>query len=224
MDKNRLFLQAIGKFLLGVIVIGLLLFLPAGSLQYWQAWLLMGILFVPMFFAGLVMMAKNPELLRKRLNAKEEEKEQQTVVKLSGLLFVAAFVVAGLNWRFDWCVLPDWAVWVSAGLFLICYLLYAEVLRENAYLSRTIEVQENQKVIDTGLYGVVRHPMYMATTILFLTMPLVLASPFSFLIMLLYIPLIAKRIKNEERVLEEGLEDYKEYKRKVKYKVIPFVW
>ena len=224
MDKNRLFLQAIGKFLLGVIVIGLLLFLPAGSLQYWQAWLLMGILFVPMFFAGLVMMAKNPELLRKRLNAKEEEKEQQTVVKLSGLLFVAAFVVAGLNWRFDWCLLPDWAVWVSAGLFLICYLLYAEVLRENAYLSRTIEVQENQKVIDTGLYGVVRHPMYMATTILFLTMPLVLASPFSFLIMLLYIPLIAKRIKNEERVLEEGLEGYKEYKRKVKYKVIPFVW
>ena len=224
MDKNRLFLQAIGKFLLGVIVIGLLLFLPAGSLQYWQAWLLMGILFVPMFFAGLVMMAKNPELLRKRLNAKEEEKEQQTVVKLSGLLFVAAFVVAGLNWRFDWCVLPDWAVWVSAGLFLICYLLYAEVLRENAYLSRTIEVQENQKVIDTGLYGVVRHPMYMATTILFLTMPLVLASPFSFLIMLLYIPLIAKRIKNEERVLEEGLEGYKEYKRKVKYKVLPFVW
>ncbi len=224
MDKNRLFLQAIGKFLLGVIVIGLLLFLPAGSLQYWQAWLLMGILFVPMFFAGLVMMAKNPELLRKRLNAKEEEKEQQTVVKLSGLLFIAAFVVAGLNWRFGWCMLPDWAVWVSAGLFLICYLLYAEVLRENSYLSRTIEVQENQKVIDTGLYGVVRHPMYMATTVLFLAMPLVLASPLSFLIMSLYIPLIAKRVKNEEKVLEEGLEGYKEYKRKVKHKVIPFVW
>ena len=224
MDKNRLFLQAIGKFLLGVIVIGLLLFLPAGSLQYWQGWLLMGILFVPMFCAGLVMMAKNPELLRKRLNAKEEEKEQQTVVKLSGLLFVAAFAVAGLNWRLCWCILPDWAVWVSAGLFLICYLLYAEVLRENAYLSRTIEVQENQKVIDTGLYGVVRHPMYMATTVLFLAMPLVLASPLSFLIMLLYIPLIAKRIKNEERVLEEGLKGYKEYKQKLKYKVIPFVW
>ena len=224
MDKNKLFLQAIGKFLLGVIVIGLLLFLPAGSLQYWQGWLLTGILFVPMFFAGLVMMTKNPELLRKRLNAKEEEKEQQTVVKLSGLLFVAAFVVAGLNRRFGWCMLPDWAVWASAGLFLICYLLYAEVLRENTYLSRTIEVQENQKVIDTGLYGVVRHPMYMATTVLFLAMPLVLASPLSFLIMLLYIPLIAKRIKNEEKVLEEGLEGYKEYKRKVKYRVIPFVW
>ena len=224
MDKDGLFLQALGKFLLGVIVIGLLLFLPAGSFQYWQACLLMGILLVPMFCAGLFMMAKNPELLRKRLNAKEEEKEQKTVVKLSGLLFVAAFVVAGLNWRFGWCVLPDWAVWVSAGLFLVCYLLYAEVLRENTYLSRTIEVQENQKVIDTGLYGVVRHPMYMATTVLFLAMPLVLASPLSFLIMLLYIPLIAKRIKNEEIVLEEGLEGYKEYKRKVKYKVIPFVW
>ena len=204
MDKNRLFLQAIGKFLLGVIVIGLLLFLPARSLQYWQAWLLMGILFVPMFCAGLVMMAKNPELLRKRLNAKEEEKEQKTVVKLSGLLFVAAFAVAGLNWRFRWCLLPDWAVWVSAGLFLICYLLYAEVLRENTYLSRTIEVQENQKVIDTGLYGVVRHPMYMATTVLFLAMPLVLASPFSFLIMLLYIPLIAKRSKMRRRSWKKG--------------------
>ena len=224
MDKNELFLQALGKFLLGAVVVGLLLFLPAGSMQYWQGWLLMGILFMPMFCAGLVMMAKNPELLRKRLNAKEEEKEQRTVVILSGLLFVAAFVVAGLNWRFRWCVLPDWAVWVSAGLFLVCYLLYAEVLRENTYLSRTIEVQENQKVIDTGLYGVVRHPMYMATTVLFLAMPLVLASPLSFLIMLLYIPLIAKRIKNEEMVLEEGLEGYKEYKRKVKYKVIPFIW
>ena len=224
MDKDGLFLQALGKFLLGVIVIGLLLFLPAGSFQYWQACLLMGILLVPMFCAGLFMMAKNPELLRKRLNAKEEEKEQKTVVKLSGLLFVAAFVVAGFNWRLGWCVLPDWAVWVSAGLFLICYLLYAEVLRENTYLSRTIKVQENQKVIDTGLYGVVRHPMYMATTVLFLAMPLVLASPLSFLIMLLYIPLIAKRIKNEEMVLEEGLEGYKDYKQKVKYKVIPFIW
>ena len=224
MDKKRLFLQALGKFLLGVVIIGLLLFLPAGSLQYWQGWLLMGILFVPMFCAGLVMMAKNPELLRKRLNAKEGEKEQRTVVKLSGILFVAAFVMAGLNWRFGWCVLPDWTVRVAAGLVLVCYLFYAEVLRENNFLSRTIEVQENQKVIDTGLYGVVRHPMYMATTVLFLAMPLVLASPLSFLIMLLYIPLIAERIKNEEIVLEEGLEGYKEYKRKVKYKVIPFVW
>ena len=223
MDKD-LFLQSFLKFILGVVIVGLLLFLPAGSFSYWQGWLLMGILFVPMFCAGLVMMARNPDLLRKRLNAREEEKEQKTVVKLSGLLFIAAFVIAGLNWRFGWCVFPNWAVWVSAGLFLICYLLYAEVLRENTFLSRTIEVQENQKVIDTGLYGIVRHPMYMATTVLFLAMPLVLASPISFAIMLLYIPLIAKRIKNEEAVLEEGLEGYKEYKLRVKYKVLPFIW
>ncbi|MBQ6290594.1 MAG: isoprenylcysteine carboxylmethyltransferase family protein [Bacteroidales bacterium] len=223
MDKD-LFLQSLLKFILGVVIVGLLLFLPAGSLSYWQGWLLMGILFVPMFCAGLVMMARNPDLLRKRLNAKEEEKDQKTVVRLSGLLFIAAFILAGLNWRFEWCVLPNWAVWVSAGLFLVCYLLYAEVLRENTFLSRTIEVQENQKVIDTGLYGIVRHPMYMATTILFLAMPLVLASPISFSVMLLYIPLIAKRIKNEEAVLEEGLEGYKEYKLRVKYKVLPFIW
>ena len=216
--------QALSKFFLGVILLGILLFLPAWSLRYWQGWLLMGILFVPMFVAGLVMMAKNPDLLRKRLNAKEQEAEQKTVVKLSGILFIAAFVVAGLNWRFGWWILPNWAVWVAAGLFLASYLLYAEVLRENTYLSRTIEVQENQKVIDTGLYGIVRHPMYMATTILFLAMPLVLASPISFIIMLGYIPVIAKRIKNEEKVLEEGLKGYREYKQKVKYKVIPFVW
>ena len=221
---TKLLTQALAKVSLGIVLVGLLLFLPAGSFAYWQGWLLMGILFVPMFVAGFVMLSKNPDLLRKRLNAKEEEKEQKTVVALSGLLFIAAFVVAGLNWRFQWCVLPDWAVWVAAVLFLLCYLLYAEVLRENTYLSRTIEVQENQKVIDTGLYGIVRHPMYMATTVLFLAMPLVLASPLSFLIMLLYIPLIAKRIKNEEVVLEEGLEGYKEYKERVKYRIIPFIW
>ena len=224
MDKKSIFIQAIGKFLLGVIILGLLIFLPAGSLQYWQGWLLMGILFVPMFCAGLVMMAKNQELLRKRLNAKEEENEQKMVVKLSGLLFIAAFIVAGLNWRFSWSILPNWAVWISAVIFLACYLLYAEVLRENTYLSRTIEVQENQKVIDTGLYGIVRHPMYSATTLLFLAMPLVLASPISFAIMLLYIPLIVIRINNEEKVLEEGLMGYKEYKTSVKYRLIPFIW
>ena len=224
MDKKTLFTQAIGKYLLGVVILGLLIFLPAGSLSYWQGWLFMGILFVPMFVAGLVMMAKNPELLRKRLNAKEEEKEQKLVVALSGLIFIAVFLVAGFNWRYQWIMLPDWAVWVSAVVFLTCYLLYAEVLRENTYLSRTIEVQENQKVIDTGLYGIVRHPMYSATTLLFLSMPLVLASPISFAIMLLYIPLIAKRIRNEEKVLEEGLEGYKEYKTRVKNKVIPFIW
>lgn len=223
MDKGLL-TQALAKFFLGVIVMGFLIFLPAGSFRFWQGWLLMGILFVPMFAAGLVMMGKNPELLRKRLNAKEKEAEQRTVVKLSGLLFILAFVVAGLNWRFGWWILPNWAVWVAAGLFLGAYLLYAEVLRENTYLSRTIEVQESQKVIDTGLYGIVRHPMYMATTILFLTMPLVLASPISFIIMSGYIPVIAKRIKNEEKVLEEGLEGYAEYKEKVKYRLLPMVW
>ena len=222
--ENNLLTQALAKFFLGVIILGILIFLTAWSLHYWQGWLLMGILFVPMFVAGLVMLAKNPALLRKRLNAKEQEAEQKTVVKLSGLLFITAFVVAGLNWRFGWWVLPDWAVWVAAGLFLASYLLYAEALRENTFLSRTIEVQENQKVIDTGLYGIVRHPMYMATTILFLAMPLVLASPFSFLIMLGYIPVIAKRIKNEEKVLEEGLVGYAEYKKKVKYRILPFIW
>ena len=221
---NGLLTQALAKFFLGVILLGVLIFLPAWSFKYWQGWLLMAILFIPMFVAGLVMMARNPDLLRKRLNTKEQEDEQKTVVKLSGLLFIIAFVVAGLNWRFGWWVLPDWAVWVAAGLFLASYLLYAEVLRENTYLSRTIEVQENQKVIDTGLYGIVRHPMYMATTVLFLAMPLVLASPISFFIMLLYIPVIAKRIKNEEKVLEEGLEGYSDYKKKVKYRILPFIW
>lgn len=221
---TKLFFQALTKFLLGVIIFGVLIFLPAGSLHYWQGWLMMGVLFVPMFIAGLVMMVKNPELLRKRLNAKEEEKEQKWVVALSMVMFIAAFVVAGLNWRFQWLVLPDWAVWLAAAIFLFGYILYVEVLRENTYLSRTVEVQEDQEVIDTGLYGIVRHPMYMSTTILFLVMPLVLASPISFLIMLLYIPLIAKRIRNEETVLEQGLKGYREYKQRVKYKVIPYIW
>ena len=223
MDKGLL-TQALVKFFLGVILLGTLVFLPAWSLHYWQGWLLMGILFVPMFVAGLVMLKKNPDLLRKRLNAKEQEAEQKAVVKLSGLLFIIAFVVAGLNWRFGWWLLPDWVVWVAAGLFLASYILYAEVLRENTYLSRTIEVQENQKVIDTGLYGIVRHPMYMPTTVLFLSMPLVLASPISFFVMLGYIPVIARRIKNEEKVLEDGLEGYAEYKKKVKYRILPFIW
>ena len=223
MDKG-LFIQAMTKFLGGLVLVGLLLFLSAGSLRYWQAWLLIGILFVPMLMAGLVMMGRNPDLLRKRLDAREKESEQKTVVALSGLLFIASFAVAGLNWRFQWWVLPNWAVWVAAGLFLLSYLLYAEVLRENTYLSRTIKVQEDQKVIDTGLYGIVRHPMYMATTVLFLTMPLVLASPISFFIMLGYLPVIAKRIRNEEKVLEEGLEGYSEYKKKVKYRILPLIW
>ncbi len=223
MDRD-LQIRALTKFIVGVIILGALLFLPAGSFHYWQGWLLMAILFVPMAVAGVVMMVKNPELLRKRLNAKEKEAEQKTVVAVSGLLFVAAFVIAGLNWRYDWCVLPDWVVWVTAGLFIASYLMYAEVMRENTYLSRTVEVQDNQKVIDTGLYGIVRHPMYMATTLLFLAMPLVLGSPISFLVMLGYLPVIAKRIGNEEAVLEEGLEGYKDYKKRVRCKMIPFLW
>lgn len=224
MDKKKLFAQAISKYLLGVILVGAILFLPAWSFCYWNAWLFMGILFVPMFIAGIIMLGKNPELLQKRLEAKEKEAEQKSVVALSGLMFLAAFIVAGLDWRFGWTHMPNWMVWVATGLFLLSYLLYAEVLRENTYLSRTIEVQEDQEVIDTGLYGIVRHPMYMATLVLFLSMPLVLGSLCSFLIMLVYIPIIAKRIRNEEMVLEEGLPGYKEYKQKVKYKVIPFIW
>lgn len=221
---SKLFMQALIKFLLGVIVLGILLFVPAGSSHYWQGWLLMGILFVPMFIAGLILMVKNPELLQKRLNAKEEQQEQKYVVAFSGLLFVASFIIAGLNWRYQWLILPNWSIWIATILFLLSYLMYAEVLRENTYLSRTVEVQENQKVIDTGLYGIVRHPMYTATTLLFLMMPLVLGALYSFLIMILYIPLIAKRIQNEEIVLEEGLKGYKEYKLKVKYRLIPFIW
>ena len=220
----KLFFSAIAKFLIGLAVVGLLIFLPAGTFAFPQGWLLIGILFVPMFCAGIVMMVKNPELLKKRLNAREKQDEQKTVLALSGLMFVAAFVVAGLNFRFGWFVLPMWVSFVAAGLFLAGYVLYAEVLRENVYLSRTVEVQENQKVIDTGLYGVVRHPMYMSTLVLFLSMPLVLGSLFSLAIMLGYIPIIALRIKNEEKVLEEGLEGYTEYKKKVRKKVIPFVW
>ncbi|MBP5666260.1 MAG: isoprenylcysteine carboxylmethyltransferase family protein [Clostridia bacterium] len=220
----KLFFQAIAKFTIGLLIVGLLIFLPAGTFAFPQGWLLLGVLFVPMFCAGIVMMVKNPELLKKRLNAKEKQGEQKTVLALSGLMFVAAFVVAGLNFRFGWFVLPMWVSFVAAGLFLAGYVLYAEVLRENVYLSRTVEVQENQKVIDTGLYGVVRHPMYMSTLVLFLSMPLVLGSLFSLAIMLGYIPIIALRIKNEEKVLEEGLEGYTEYKKKVRKKVIPFVW
>lgn len=220
----KLFIQALGKFFLGLAIVGVLLFVPAGTFDFWQAWLFVVVLFVPMFVAGVVLMFRNPELLRKRLEAKEEQAEQKWVVALSGLLFIAMFVVAGLNRRYMWCMLPDWVVYVAAGLFLAGYLLYAEVLRENVWLSRTIEVQEQQKVVDTGLYGIVRHPMYAATLLLFLAMPLVLASPMSFIIMLLYIPVISKRIRNEEKVLEQGLDGYKEYKERVRYKVIPFVW
>lgn len=223
MNKSLL-TQALIKLVSGLLLICILIFLPAGSFSFWQGWLFIGILFIPMLIAGVILMRKNPDLLRKRLDAKEKESEQRTVVAMSGFLFLAAFIIAGLNWRFGWWLIPDWAVWVAAGMFLWSYVLYAEVLRENTYLSRTIEVQKGQKVIDTGLYGIVRHPMYMATIILFLSMQLVLASPISFFIMLGYIPVIAKRINNEEHVLEEGLDGYKEYKEKVKNKIIPGIW
>ncbi len=220
----KLFFQGLAKFFFGLILMGLILFLPAGSFKFWQGWLLIGILFVPMFAAGLILMKKNPELLRKRLNAKEDEKEQKIVILLSGIMFLAAFVVAGLNFRFGWIVMPMWVSYASAAVFLVAYALYAEVLRENEYLSRTIEVQKDQKVVDTGLYGVVRHPMYMSTLLLFLAMPVVLGSVISFAIMLAYIPIIVMRIRNEEKVLAKGLPGYEEYMKKVKYRIIPFIW
>ena len=212
------------KFLMGLVLVGLLLFLPAGTIHYPYGWLLVAVLFVPMFIAGVVMLFRSPELLRKRLAGKEKETEQKSVVALSGAMFIAAFVVAGLNFRYAWTVIPTWAVWSAVAVFLLSYIMYAEVLRENVYLSRTIEVQENQKVIDTGLYGIVRHPMYTATVFMFLSMPLVLGSLPSFVIMLAYIPLIAKRIRNEEKVLMNELYGYKEYCNRVKYRLIPFVY
>jgi len=220
----KLFIQAITKFLLGIVLVGMLLFLSAGTLSFFNGWLLISILFVPMFFAGIVMMFKNPILLKSRLNVKEKHQEQSLVVKLSGLMFLVGFVVAGLGVRFNWYVLPTPVVIGATVLFLVAYIVYAEVLVENTYLSRTIEVQKNQKVIDTGLYGIVRHPMYSATLLLFLSMPLVLGSVYSFLIFLAYPFIIAKRIKGEEEFLEKELIGYREYKQKVKYRLIPFIW
>ena len=223
MDRE-LFRSAMLKFFSGLLLVGLLLFLPAGSFAFPQAWLLLAVLFVPMFAAGLVMLAKAPNLLRSRLDANEEEPEQRVVIALSGLMFLAAFVVAGLGVRFGWPQLPAWVSWLGAALFLASYALYAEVLRENAYLSRTIEVQEGQRVIDTGLYGIVRHPMYSATIVLFLSMPLALGSAFSLVIMLAYLPIIAKRIRNEEAVLTRELPGYDEYLTRVRWRLIPHVW
>ena len=220
----KLFVHAITKFVLGIILVGALIFLPAGTWQFANGWLLMGILFVPMFFAGIVLMIKNPALLKKRLHAKEEQKEQDLVIKLSGLMFLVGFIVAGLGVRFGWYILPKGVVICATVIFVVAYVLYAEMLRENTYLSRIIEVQENQKVIDTGLYGIVRHPMYSVTLLLFLSMPLVLGSIYSFLVFLTYPFIIAKRIINEEAFLEKALEGYREYKQKVKYRLIPFIW
>ena len=221
---KKLFVQAIVKYLGGVVLLGLLIFLPAGTLRFPNGWLLMALLFIPMLGAGIVMMLRDPALLEKRLNAKEKQGEQKEVVWGSGLMFIAAFVLAGLNFRFGWLRLPDWAVWTASVLFLLAYLMWGEVLRENAWLSRTVEVQEGQRVVDHGLYGVVRHPMYSASVLLFLSMPLVLNSPLSFLVMLCYLPLIAKRIRNEEKLLKKELPGYEEYTERVKYRLIPFIW
>jgi protein-S-isoprenylcysteine O-methyltransferase Ste14 len=220
----RLLVEALVKYLAGVVMVAAMIFLPAGSLSYWQGWLLMGVLFVPIFVVGVVMMFRSPELLTKRLRAKEGDSKQSRVVRLSGLLFVANFLLAGLNWRYQWLLIADWVVWLAAVIFVLCYIFYAEVLRENAYLSRTIEVQSGQKVVDTGLYAVVRHPMYTATTLLFLAMPLVLASPLSFVVMLLYLPLIIQRIRHEEALLERELEGYGDYMRRVRYRLLPFIY
>ena len=222
--KKNLFLEAVAKFLLGVILVGVLIFLPAGTLRFSAGWLLMGILFVPMFLAGLVMLAKDPNLLQSRLKAKETQREQDLVVKLSGLMFLLGFVTAGLGVRFGWYQLPGGVVIGACVAFLLAYAFYGEVLRENTYLSRTIEVQQGQTVIDTGLYGLVRHPMYSATLLLFLSMPLVLGSVYAFAIFLAYPFIIAKRIRSEEAFLEENLEGYRAYKEKVRYRLIPFVW
>lgn len=221
---KKLFAEAICKFALGVVLVGVLVFLPAGTFDFLQGWLLVGILFVPMFFAGVVMMAKNPALLKSRLDAKEKQGEQQTVVKLSGLMFLAGFVVAGLNFRFGWHILPLWVSTVGCVLFLLGYVMLAFVFKQNTFLARTIKVEKNQTVVDTGLYAVVRHPMYSATLILFLTMPIILGSLYALIAFLAYPFIISARIKHEEKLLENELEGYKEYKQKVKYRLIPFIW
>lgn len=222
--KSKLFLSAIIKFFSGVLIVFLLLFIPAGSFEYTNGWLLMELLLLPMFIVGMILLAKNPKLLENRLDAKEKEMEQKKVVITSGLMFIIGFVLAGLNYRFSWILLPDIVVYIASGIFIISYILYAEVLRENPYLFRTIEVKENQELVDTGLYGIVRHPMYMTTVFLFLSMPLILNSIISFVIFLIYPYIISRRIKNEEEVLEKELEGYIEYKKKVRYKLIPFIW
>lgn len=223
-SQSKLAVQAVTKFCLGALMVGVLLFLPAGTFEYWQGWLLVGILFIPMFIAGIIMLAKAPDLLASRLNAMEDDMQQKWVIALTGIVFFAVFVIAGLGVRFGWYALPAWVSIVAAVLFLVAYALFAEVLRENAFLSRTVKVQEGQTVVDTGLYGIVRHPMYTASLLLFLSMPLVLGSLFSFFIMLVYLPLIAVRIRNEEKLLESQLDGYLEYEQKVPWRLIPHLW
>lgn len=222
--SKKLFIEAILKYVLGVILVGLLIFLPAGTINYLKGWIFMGILFVPMFIAGVVMMIKNPKLLKSRLDSKEEQGEQKLVIKLSGLMFIIGFILAGLDFRFNWLVIPSWISYASSVIFLVFYVMYGEVLRENATLLRTIKVEENQKVVDTGLYGIIRHPQYSASIVMFLTMPLILGSLISLAVFMVYPILIVLRIRNEEKVLTNELNGYKEYKEKVKYRLIPFIW
>ncbi len=222
--KNNLIVKALTKYLAGLVLILLLIFLPAGTLKFVNGWIFIGLLFIPMLVMGVVLAIKNPALLEKRLNSKEKESEQKGVVMISGIMFLAGFIIAGLNYRFSWLIIPKWAVITASVVFLISYILYAEVLRENTYLSRTVEVQDNQKLIDTGLYGVVRHPMYFATVLMFLSIPIILGSLLSFLVFLIYPFTLAVRIKNEEKVLESGLEGYSDYMERVKYRMIPFIW
>jgi protein-S-isoprenylcysteine O-methyltransferase Ste14 len=220
----KFLLKASFKYISGVLLVFLVLFIPAGTLKFWNAWLFMAIIFIPILITGIFLIFKNPELLRKRLNSKEKESEQKSVVLLSGLMFIGGFIVAGLDFRFNWLKVPYTLSIVAVVIFIFSYLLYIEVMRENTYLSRTIEIQETQRVIDTGLYGFVRHPMYLSTLLLFLSIPLILGSLFSFLIFLIYPAIIVKRIINEEEVLERGLKGYNSYKRRVKYRLIPFIW
>ena len=222
--NKKLFMEAIIKYLVGVLIVGALLFIPANSLKYINGWLFMGLLFIPMFIAGIILMIKNPALLKRRLNAKEKAGEQKIVVLLSGIMFILGFIVSGLNYRYNWITIPKIVVIISSIVFIVSYILYAEVLRENTYLSRTIEVTKNQKVIDTGLYGIVRHPMYLITIILFLSIPLILGSAMAFAIFLVYPIIIVKRIKHEEKILVKELPGYKEYQQKVKDRLIPFIW
>lgn len=216
--------QALIKFLSGLIMVILLIFVPAGTLHYINGCILTGILFIPMLIMGIIMSVKNPELLEKRLNAKEKDSGQKNIIRFSGIIFLAGFIVAGLNYRFKWLIVPQWTVIISSIVFLLSYAMYAEVLRENTYLSRTVEIQENQKIIDTGLYGIIRHPMYTATIFMFLSIPLVLGSVHSFVIFLLYPVIIVMRLSNEEKFLENNLDGYSQYKDKVKYRLIPFIW
>lgn len=222
--KVNLLFQALVRFALGILMVGLLLFLPAGTLRYWNAWLFMGLLFIPMFLLGVILWLKAPDLLEKRLRSKEKETEQKDVIVWSLILFVGGFIVSALDFRFQWSDLPLWLVAAASVILLISYALYGEVMRENTYLSRTVEIQEDQKVIDTGLYGIVRHPMYSVTILLFMSFPLVLGSGIALIPFLFYPLLFVKRIKNEEKVLGEGLDGYTEYKERVRYRLFPFVW